>query len=325
MGAAADYEDLDDPAVIRAHIEQTRAQMSETVDTIQARLSPENLKQQAQEAIREATVGKVKDMANQVENKVSNWRSNMMTTIRQNPVPAALVAIGVGWLLMSETDEYAYGRSMRPRSEGPMYNPYGADRYTTSAAHRSQSGSGLRETVSEKVDEVKGNLQETAQHAREQVSELAEETRERMDQWSDQAHHRAEELSQQAQHQMYRAKRSFNQMMAENPLAVGAAAVAIGATIGLLIPTTQHENEWMGEARDRFVEKAQTTAQQTMHSVSEAVKEDIREVAQTKSGDGEGGKTGNDRASHTSIRNEGSTLPGRETSASQWQGRSINE
>ena len=271
--------DQDDPTVIRAQINQTRAQMSETVDMLHARLSPENLKQQAQDAIREATVGKVKDMAQNVEHTVKSWRSNLASAIKQNPVPAAMVAIGLGWLFMAhDNDEanYDYWRSpYRGTSGYDREWDYRAGEYDRGREEGGMSSvregiSNIRETVSEKVDEVKSNLQETADQARERVDHMKE-----------QAQQRAEELSQQARYEAYRVKQGFRQMMVENPLAVGAAALAIGATIGLILPATQRENQWMGEARDRFVDKAQATAQQTMETVREAVQEDIEEITQT--------------------------------------------
>lgn len=301
MNLTNDTEEMNDPDIIRANIEQTRAQMSETVDTIHARLSPENLKQQAQEAIREATVGKVKEMADNVEHTVRGWRSNVMSTIRQNPVPAAMVAIGVGWLLMSgESDEYTtYDRSRYQRSY-----PYGYTRGYDAQSARSQAehrGERLRETVNETMSEVKSNVQETAEHARERVEQMSEQVQQRASEWAD-----------QAEYQARRAKQGFNQMMTENPLAVGAAALAIGATIGLLLPATQRENELMGPARDRFVEKAQATAQQTMESVSEVVKEDIREVTE---------KTGNDK-NRSATPNMGNVSGAGQSSGQQsWRGQ----
>lgn len=43
-------------------IEQTRAEMEETLDAIKEKLDPEHLKQQAKAAVREATIGRVEDM-----------------------------------------------------------------------------------------------------------------------------------------------------------------------------------------------------------------------------------------------------------------------
>jgi hypothetical protein len=66
---------------------------------------------------------------------------------------------------------------------------------------------------------------------------------------------------------MRRAKRTFWQTMEENPLAIGAAAAAAGALIGMALPSTEKENELMGETRDRLVQDATSTAQETLHKV----------------------------------------------------------
>jgi len=59
----ADDDDTndEDAAQIRAQIEQTRSEMSETIDAIQGKLNPDNLKEQAQEMVREATVGRAQE------------------------------------------------------------------------------------------------------------------------------------------------------------------------------------------------------------------------------------------------------------------------
>lgn len=53
--------DTDDTTVeieqTRAEIESTRAEMHDTIDAIQAKLSPDNLKQQAKDTVRDATIG----------------------------------------------------------------------------------------------------------------------------------------------------------------------------------------------------------------------------------------------------------------------------
>lgn len=43
---------------IQAQIEETRAEMSETIDAIQEKLSPDQLKEQAKESVRQATIGR---------------------------------------------------------------------------------------------------------------------------------------------------------------------------------------------------------------------------------------------------------------------------
>ncbi len=113
-----DDTEVDEVAATRAEIERTRADMSETVDAIQERLSPENLKEQAKDRVKEATVGRAQEAG-----------SGIMETIRANPLPAALTGIGLGWLLVSARRSasgqtryrgraYPYDYDYPPRYEG---------------------------------------------------------------------------------------------------------------------------------------------------------------------------------------------------------------
>jgi hypothetical protein len=75
-----------------------------------------------------------------------------------------------------------------------------------------------------------------------------------------------------------RAQSSFDRVLRENPLALGAAATIIGAAIGMTIPATEAENEWMGEARDNVVERARGMASDAAERVQNAA-EQVKDVA----------------------------------------------
>ena len=59
-------------------------------------------------------------------------------------------------------------------------------------------------------------------------------------------------------------------MIRDYPLAVGAAAAILGASLGMAVPETERENEWMGEARDNAWERAQEAATGAVDRVKEA-------------------------------------------------------
>lgn len=279
-------EDANDPDVIRSQIARTRAQMGETIDQIQARLAPEQLKLQAQEAIREATLEKVEEMKMSVERKANNWRSGLVHTIRENPVPAALVGIGLGWLMMSNKDEdyptYYQERNGRHYNGGRDYRPYYAH-YPREADQFGQ-GESAQERVGEAVENVQERVGEMTDQARQRVSSLAHDAREQVrgtaEHLGDQAEHltqearaRAEDMRFQTRMGMYRAKRTFSDTLEENPMAVAVAALAAGALVGMVLPSTPIENQLLGETRDRVIDEARTVAQDAAERVKHVAQE----------------------------------------------------
>jgi Protein of unknown function (DUF3618) len=94
-------------AEIRAQIEETRADMSETIDAIQERLSPSRMVTQAKETVKEATVGRVKNLAQRASTAAGDLaeqsartRATVRRMMSSNFVPVALVSIPSAWLLM---------------------------------------------------------------------------------------------------------------------------------------------------------------------------------------------------------------------------------
>jgi hypothetical protein len=68
-----------------------------------------------------------------------------------------------------------------------------------------------------------------------------------------------------------RAQTTFQRALRQNPLGVGAAAVALGAVAGLALPSTQKEQQLLGEARETVMERAADAVEQTAARVEEAV------------------------------------------------------
>ncbi len=221
----------------RAEIERTRADMGETVDAIQQRLSPENLKEQAKDRVREATVGKAQGVG-----------STIVETVRANPLPAALTGFGLGWLFLSARRQSS--AQLRYRDTTYEYSP-AYDERTTSAPSAGQAVERARDAVGETASQVQDRAGQVASQAQDQVSRLGD----------------------QAQYQTRRAGDEFQRVLQENPLTVGALAVGVGAAIGLAVPQTSREHEVMGEARDTFVEKAQEKAEEAQEKVQRVAEE----------------------------------------------------
>jgi hypothetical protein len=202
---------------IRAEIEQTREDLSETVEAIQEKLRPSNIAASAAAA----TTERVKDMAQSAADTADEWweasgGNGLMDRLRNNPVPALLAGVGLAWLAFSDGNRRRYPAGYRPERYRPQ-----------------PEGNQWRDTRHE--------LMESASEVRERSGEM-----------------------------LRRGRHNLELMIRDYPLAVGAAAAVLGATLGMVVPETEQENELMGEARDTAVERAQQVASGAAARVKEA-------------------------------------------------------
>jgi ElaB/YqjD/DUF883 family membrane-anchored ribosome-binding protein len=233
---------------IRAEIEHTREEMSETIEAIQERLQPGNIVAGATERVRAAATEKVRDMADSASETARNAidRTREMTGDfaeigRQNAIPAAMIGAGVAWLII---DRFREGQSQRSwdrsnRDRG-SYRYGGAE---NDSADRYRQGG-----WSDTSDRLASGARDAGRAARR--------------------------TGHQAQNQLQR-------LMRENPLMAGAAAAVIGAAVGMALPETDRENEWLGDAKETVMDRAQDVARNAATAVQEAAGDMAGEVAKT--------------------------------------------
>jgi hypothetical protein len=308
-------------AEIRAGIEQTRSEMSETIEAIQERLSPQHLKEQvkdtvreqfyeAKETVREATIGKAEEFMRNAGDTVNEARYGLMETIRQNPIPAAMVGLGLGWLYMNRRSG-GYSRYDQNRYRG--YNSYdtstggyGGPRYAYGVGERYQDrdmydrGQGestlgraqhtagqAMHRAQDTVGSVVGQAQDTAGHAihraQDAVGNVVNQAQDTVGNVVSQTQETAGYIADQAQFQAQRFEDRFERTLHENPLMIGAVALALGTAVGMALPGTERENQLLGEARDNMVDRAQSLAQDTMEKVQRVAGDVIDEVQETAS------------------------------------------
>jgi ElaB/YqjD/DUF883 family membrane-anchored ribosome-binding protein len=284
--APIDGAETDETAQIRAEIEQTRGDLSETIDAIQDRLNPQTLVEQAKESVREtatgvveqaketvrdATIGRAEQMVSDVGATARGTGSSMMETIRQNPVPAALAAVGIGWLWMNRSKGTSGGNGAYRSHDQTSYQPSRA--YATTSPSYGYTGSSYqtvrRGNAGGGLDAAQDAMRGTVNQVQDKASQLADQAQSSAGQLADQAQSGVSTLVEGTQQQAQRAQGQLQQMLQETPLAVGGIALALGAAVGLAIPETPPENQLMGEARDTLMQRAQSTAQDTMQKVQD--------------------------------------------------------
>jgi ElaB/YqjD/DUF883 family membrane-anchored ribosome-binding protein len=245
------------PEEIQREIELTRERMSQNIDQLGEKLSPENLKRQAKEAI----TGKAHDMVNNVGYQARDTGSRVFDFIRENPLPVAAVGLGAVWLIQQRNrSEISGDRMARFAYTGPERRREGIKgRIADRAGQIRESVSGAASGVAERAGELAGT-------AREKVSGLGTGARER-----------AGDLGVRAREQGRRARGGLEHMMEDNPLAIAAGAAILGLAIGLLVPESEREHRLMGATRDGLVDRAQSTARRVKDAAVEAGQE-VREV-----------------------------------------------
>jgi hypothetical protein len=288
----------DETEAIRANIEHTRSQMSATIDAIQEKLSPHNLVDQAKDAVRDATIGRVENMVTDVRNTAQEAGSGFLDTVKENPIPAALAAVGIGWLFMKSRnkgenyragyynsyDRYnasdAYGRfpSGGPSRYGSGGYDYARDGSQENMLERAQDKAGdvadkVGQTVGDKASQVGSAVGNVAGQARDALGDAAGAVGDAAGNLAGTIQDRAGDIGSGVQYGAQRAQNQLQRMLYENPLAVGGVALAIGAAIGMMLPETEPEQKLMGEARDTVLEKAQNVAQDTLDKVSRVAQE----------------------------------------------------
>jgi ElaB/YqjD/DUF883 family membrane-anchored ribosome-binding protein len=225
------------PEEILAEIDRTRDEMDRTLSAIEHRLTPGQLVDQGLDYLRHSGA--------------AEFVQNLGGTAKQNPLPVALTAIGIGWLM-------ALGRE-------PAQPNYG-----------STSTSGLRDGVSAMRDRASGAMQSASDSlasAKDRVSGSMYSMRDR-----------AGQVTESAKHQWDRARGGVDYLVREQPLALGAIGLAVGAILAAMAPRTQKEEALMGEASRNLMEKAKETGSQQLEKAQETVKQ----VAEKASSEGKG-------------------------------------
>jgi ElaB/YqjD/DUF883 family membrane-anchored ribosome-binding protein len=260
--SADDYDENTEQ--LRAEIEDTRADMAQTINEIQERLSPEHLVGQVKETVREATIGKVERVMSQVGETISEVTepalemagragdvikevgTSVGDKIWKNPIPVALIGLGVGMLVMrSRGSSYTRGYSSpRPSSTGRRSN------YALGDIGQTQQTQGA------------GTGASTLNQVKETASDLANRSTQALSDFGTKAKNSASAVTTR-----------FEQMMHENPLAVGAIAVAAGTAVGLVLPTTRVESQYIGQTGERLVERVEDVARGALDKVQDAAKQ----------------------------------------------------
>jgi hypothetical protein len=242
-----DIEAHKNPDQLEREIDQKRAEIGNIVQALENKLSPGELIDTA--------LGYVKGGSGE-------FFTNLTTTVKANPVPTVLTSIGLIWLMA--------GQNRQPHTNVTT------TRYTSGST--GATGPSMGEKLSAKTHDVKADLNHQTASIKEKASSMTQSVSETLGS----ARSRATDSSRQASASLRdgadRARGGFNQLLREQPLALGAIGIAIGALIAASVPSTRREDEVLGEASDRVTGQLREKAEEGYQMVAAKGEEMVEKV-----------------------------------------------
>lgn len=286
------------PEAIKADIERTRQDMGSKIDRIQNRLSPENLKVQAQDAVRTFVDENTESVKSYLSEHSKELGAGMARAIKRNPIPSALVGLGLGWLLVeslgSDREEQArapyyrgepayrgeYGNPQEwQRSSGaPSDYPYGyestpyasqsvssayAEQYrynSPDADYAYQGQNNQRDWRNDKGSDVQAKASGLAHQAGEQLHEASDKAQAWGSQVRTQAQHGAESITQQAQDYAQQARQQAGELGEQAQQYASQARQQVNH----LGEQVQQQAAYVGEQAGYYAQRAGEQAQRSL-------------------------------------------------------------
>jgi ElaB/YqjD/DUF883 family membrane-anchored ribosome-binding protein len=232
-----------DPETLEREIDQTRAQMNQTLGAIERKFSPGQLVDEALGLFREHG---------------GDFTANLGNSIKQNPLPVMLAAVGIGWMICAPNRQssvmgYGYSSDYSPNDEGRL--------------------GGVGESIKSRAADATEKLKTGAAATRDRLA----------DSWAsskDAVMTGMSETASTAQAQIKRASDGFSTLLQEQPIIAGALGLAIGAAIGAMLPSTEHEDRLLGPTRDKAISQIKERGAEAYDRVRDTAENVVQKVQQ---------------------------------------------
>ena len=245
-----------DPATLEREINQTRAEMNQTLDSLERKL----------------TAGQLLDQCLTFFGmKGTEIGSSLGRCVKDNPMPVLLTATGIGWMMFGPNQTRSAVR----------YNRYAYDDAEEGAEGLTAK---ISETMQSGATATRQQFAKTTETAKETVNRTTDKVKETADRAADALHETVNKTRDIAQSQVKQVRDGFNQLLEEQPLILGAVGLAVGAMIGAAFPSTEQEDRLVGEIRDKTLNKGKELGAQAYEKGSELAKQNIERAVQATSG-----------------------------------------
>jgi ElaB/YqjD/DUF883 family membrane-anchored ribosome-binding protein len=216
-----------DPRQIAHEVDEQRREISDTIHALGEKFSSHELYNQ--------TAAYVRDHGREFAESLGN-------SLKANPLPIMLTSIGILWMMMGQRQPTTY----RPEDRETAGQEAG-DLHGTAAAG------------AERIKEKAGTAREKVAASTQRLKGSATQMRESLSRSMGSARGSMGNARGSLQKARQSARGNFEHYMHEQPLAMGAIGIALGALMGASLPRTQTENKAVGDISERVRRKTSET------------------------------------------------------------------
>jgi len=208
----------------------------------------------------------VVEHSRQLAPAVKGAGETIVDTIKMNPIPAALIAIGIGWLLAAPRKAAYPSYDTRADSESDLLK----DPSIYPDSDHSNKLSRTWDNVGDSMSHMAANAKEMASSAKDKVTDIASKAGQQASGLASTAKDQAATVATVAKDKTQQTVSFLDEWVHDEPIAAGAIALLVGAAVGLALPSSSQENRWLGPTRDQLALKAAETAQEVAGKVQDA-------------------------------------------------------
>lgn len=263
-----------------------RDRLSDTLDELRYRLTPGQMTKEVMGYARSNGFSLVRALGD---------------AARANPLPALLIGAGCMLLMSSRASGAAVGGTRRGPSMTSRASRAGSAAASGVSDAASSVGSGVSDAASSAgsaashaASSVRDTVADAGRRTREAAHDFRDQVSETYESYAEELGERAEAFGDYASEQSRRVGGQLERgwsMMEEQPLIMAAVGVAIGAAIGAALPSTDIEDEYLGETSDRVKGHAADLAQEQYDQARSAVSRTAEKVARDAEAEGLTGQT----------------------------------
>jgi len=258
--------------IIRADIEHTRETMDHTLDELGTRMKPRHMMDEVLGFLHLDRIDKQKlkekagAAAQSVGQAASRTARSLTEVVKEHPIPTLLIGSGLIWAIYESRQRSHNGNGNgHPHEEaharGELEGEWEAEQWKAKAQRGLENA---KASIESKTEEVKDKVSTTAREVGQKASQVKNQ------------------VVSGVQRGYQAGRERFVQTSQTHPLEVGLGFLAVGVLLGLALPASRKEDQWVGQAADRVKGRVKATGEDLLNrskTVAVAATEAVKKTA----------------------------------------------